>query len=104
MLTAEHHKESMMKVKFLTNLGSRDADEFNLDYTQCSCGAETNISKAAAESFEKRGIVEVLEQPAIQAIPKNPALAKAKPVASKPQKTADTPAEKTNLSADSQGT
>ena len=71
-----------MKVKFRTNLGSRDADALSLDHAQCTDGAVVSVSPATGEALAKRGIVEVVEaekpKPVeVKAVPVEPTIAKA---------------------------
>lgn len=44
-----------MKVKFLVNIGSRDAGQLGLDYTKCSAGSELSVSDDAADWLLVRG-------------------------------------------------
>lgn len=72
-----------MKVKFRTNLGSRDATEAGIDHTQCVAGKTVNVPQGFAEYLAKRGIVEPLADPEtpkeIKAVPDAPAIADAQP-------------------------
>lgn len=81
-----------MKVKFRTNLGSRDAVSLGLDQTQCVWGAELTVSGPQGESLADMGVVEVIEAekppeppapvaPVIKAVPKDPEVSQAKPPA-----------------------
>lgn len=91
-----------MKVKFTTNLGSREADELQIDPDKCACGAELDVKKAIGDILVERNRVIVLElPPVIQAVPAEPALAKAKPATTKPRKPTGKTAENKDLSADS---
>lgn len=49
-----------MRVRFRTNLGSRDAAKWGVDFRQCTAGAEVDMDDAAAEWLAKSGIAEVL--------------------------------------------
>lgn len=40
-----------MFVEFITNLGSRDAQRFNLDYTQCTKGAVIEVENTLGDSL-----------------------------------------------------
>lgn len=40
-----------MHVEFLTNLGSRDAQRFDLDFTKCTKGAVVEVEDSVGESL-----------------------------------------------------
>lgn len=67
-----------MKVKFVANLGSRDAGTLGLDHTKCTIGSELTVSKEQAQALG--GLVEVLEEPkpTVKAVPPKTKIAKAK--------------------------
>lgn len=67
-----------MKVKFRTNLGSRDAEAYGLDHTKCTAGAEVTVNNKIAELLESRGLVE----PMLKGEPNNPSIGEGKPNAS----------------------
>ena len=67
-----------MKVKFTTNLGTREAEELKVDPDECSCGDEQVVSKTVGEILLERNRAIAVEQPpTIQAVPAKPAMAKA---------------------------
>ena len=87
-----------MRVKFTTNLGSREAAEeaLQLDWTECKCGDELEVGEKAGEILLKRNRVVVVnrkraKQP-IHAVPEEPAI-KAEPTEEKTSKTAGKAAE-----------
>lgn len=78
------------KVRFRTNLGSRDADALGLDFTKCQVGSEIETSVQVAERLEQRGIAEITErlpqepeavpeEKQVKAVPPKPEVAEAKP-------------------------
>ncbi len=71
-----------MKVRFRTNLGSRDAAQFELDHTKCTAGAEVSVSNKVGEELDRRGIAEITEQPKVKAVAPAPQL---KAVTDKPE-------------------
>lgn len=95
-----------MKVKFLTNLGTRDATELGLDHAACVVGVELDVTEATALKLASRGFVQQLEQvkpvpEAVNAVPENPAIAEvsAPAVAATKQK-ADKPSAKSSVQKD----
>ena len=50
-----------MKVKFRTNLGSRDAEALGLDHTKCGIGCEVECSDETAQVLSGRGWVDPIE-------------------------------------------
>jgi len=60
-----------MRVKFLVNLGSRDAERHALDFRACQQGEEREVSEKAAEWLIRKGIASERPQsePEQQVIP-----------------------------------
>lgn len=74
-----------MKVRFLTNLGTRDADLLELSHSECVCGAEMSVKKEVSHWLIAKGFAEPVEssKPAkqsesVEAVPDKPAVAKSK--------------------------
>lgn len=57
-----------MKVRFRTNLGSRDAESLKLDFRKCQDGDVLDVSDSVGAVLIKRGIAEAASQP-IKAVP-----------------------------------
>ena len=77
-----------MKVRFRTNLGSRDAIKFGLDHEKCSIDSEHEFNEDLALSLASLGLVEIDEaskkvgQPVsvkIEAVPDDPAISESMP-------------------------
>lgn len=68
-----------MKVRFRTNLGSRDAVQWGLDHTKCLAGSELEVSSDTAEALQDRGLAEITEKKkSVKAVPNKPAIAETK--------------------------
>lgn len=64
-----------MRLKFKTNLGSKDAELVGVDFTKCQKGMELEVSDKAGEWLIKNGIAaEVAKQ--IRGVAPEPELAK----------------------------
>ena len=48
-----------MKLKFRTNLGSRDAAQVGLELSQCQCGCEAEVGDEAAQQLIDSGVAEM---------------------------------------------
>lgn len=95
-----------MKVKFTTNLGSRQAEDLGCDHEQCVCGATVDVSEQAASVLTKLGIAEAVDKPkqkpapkpkTVEAVPETPTIAEAEKPAIKGEakpETSDPPADK----------
>ena len=62
-----------MKLKFRTNLGSRDAAQVGLELSQCQCGCEAEVGDEAAQQLIDSGVAEMCgeaKSPEIKGIPK----------------------------------
>ena len=70
-----------MLVRFKTNLGRNDAAPLGLDFTQCTKGAELDVSDKAGEWLVKRGIAEAV--PVVKAISPPPEITAPAPLAAK---------------------
>ena len=70
----------MIKVKFRTNLGSRDAGQLGLDYTACLVGEEVEVGDKTAEKLESLGLCEPISRPKPKKIKAVPTAAKVRGV------------------------
>jgi hypothetical protein len=69
-----------MRVKFRTNLGSRDAKDLDLDHAECVADAVVDVSDEAAESLISSGVAVAadLKAAAAKAAPKPESVAEPK--------------------------
>ena len=62
-----------VKVKFLSNIGRKDAQVMGVDFQLCTNGAELEIDQHDADWLGTKGVIEVVEskpvQPEIKAVP-----------------------------------
>jgi ribosomal protein L12E/L44/L45/RPP1/RPP2 len=77
-----------VKIKLLTNLGTRDADELGLDVQACTVDAELEVTDIVGQKLQGSGWCEVLAPtpPPVNAVPEKPAIAEAKKPAIAPAK------------------
>jgi hypothetical protein len=73
-----------MLVRFKVNLGSRDAAQFNLDWSTCLGGHELEVEKSAGEWLVSNGIADAVvrttaRQPELKAVPPEAETVEAKP-------------------------
>lgn len=72
-----------MKVKFRTNLGTRDAEALGLKACECQDGCECDVKESVAAILCERGIAEAIEEKRcrpqkVEAVPAEPAIAEKK--------------------------
>ena len=65
-----------MKVKLLTNLGTRDADRLGLDVKKCQAGAEVDVKGDALAVLKGNGWCEIVES--VKAVASKAKIAKPK--------------------------
>ena len=76
-----------MKVRFRTNLGTRDANRLGLDSEKCTVGSEVAVSESVAEVVVREGLAEKLaEKKSVKAVPPKAVVSKPKtPEIGKPE-------------------
>lgn len=80
-----------MKVKFRTNLGSRDASELGLKHTDCLAGETSTVSDKIGDVLVGRGWAVEVDKPAktapkpkkVEAVPSKPTIGQAKETTTK---------------------
>lgn len=50
-----------MRVKFVVNLGSRDAESLELDYRQCHAGAVVDVTREVADKLRGTATADFFE-------------------------------------------